>query len=377
MEDSELNELLERHRTGKSTPQDKAFLESWYLTHNQSSPFIMKEEDRASDVDQVWTHIQPDQIYPKKINSWYPIAAAAAVLIFISVGSYFWLHKKNKASINTIAKNDITPGKNQATLTLANGKKLVLGDVVTGQLAREAGVIISKTRNGELIYTARTVTGKGLLSTAFNELETSRGQQYQVVLPDGSHVWLNAASSLKYPVVFGGKERLVELKGEAYFEVSHNKAMPFKVKTPQQVVEVLGTHFNVDAYSDEKATATTLMEGSVKVTAVANHKNIVIKPGQQSTVSASGVNVQQVDTDEAIAWKNGYFQLNDENLESIMRKVSRWYNVDVEYIDNAPQSLVFSGTVSKYKNVSQVIKILELTNEVHFKIDGNRIIVSN
>ena len=153
--------------------------------------------------------------------------------------------------------------------------------------------------------------------------------------------------------------------------------MPFKVKTGQQVVEVLGTHFNVNAYNDEKATATTLMEGSVRVTALANHKNILIKPGQQSSVNSGEMNVQQVDTDEAIAWKNGYFQFNDEDLESIMRKVSRWYNVEVEYKDNAVRSLVFSGTVSKYENVSQVINILEFTNAAHFKIDGNKIIVTH
>jgi transmembrane sensor len=377
MEERELNELLERHRTGKSTPEDKAFLESWYLTYNQSDPFIMKDEDRTKDMDDVWMLIQPKQAFSKKIGLWYCIAAAAIVLVFISVGSYFLLYQKNGASTNIVAKNDVAPGKNKATLTFANGKKLALGNANTGQLAHEAGVIISKTKNGELIYTAGAVDNKAGSPGPFNMLETSRGEQYQLILPDGTHVWLNAASSLKYPVVFGGKERLVELKGEAYFEVFHNKAKPFRVKTEQQVVEVLGTHFNVDAYSDEKATATTLMEGSVKITAVTNHKNIIIKPGQQSTVSTLGVNVQQVDPDEALAWKNGYFQFNAETLESIMRKVSRWYNVDVEYKDNAPLSQVFSGTVSKYKSVSQVTRILELTNAVHFKIDGNKIIVSN
>ncbi|MDB4919682.1 FecR domain-containing protein [Mucilaginibacter sp.] len=377
MEERELNELLERYRTGQSTPEDKAFLESWYLTYNQSDPFTMKDEDRAKDLDSVWMLIQPKQAFLKKMSLWYCIAAAAIVLVFISAGSYFLLYPKNGVSTNIVAKNDVAPGKNKATLTLANGKKLVLGNAITGQLAHEAGVVISKTKNGELIYTSGAADNKAVSPGPFNMLETSRGEQYRLILPDGTHVWLNAASSLKYPVVFGDKERLVELKGEAYFEVFHNKTMPFRVKTEQQVVEVLGTHFNVDAYSDEKATATTLMEGSVKITAVTNHKNIIIKPGQQSTVSTLGVNVQQVDPDEALAWKNGYFQFNDENLESIMRKVSRWYNVDVEYKDNAPLSLVFSGTVSKYKNVSQVTRILELTNAVHFKIDGNKIIVSN
>lgn len=375
MEDRELNKILERYRAGKSTPEDRAFLESWYLNYNQSDPVVMEDQYRTEDVDSVWKAVQPKHSVAKNINLWYGIAAAALVFVVFAFGGYF-LYQKNKVPSTTVAKNDVAPGKNRATLTLSNGKKLVLASANAGQLAHEAGVVINKTKNGELTYTAGSENSTAASADLFNLLETSRGEQYQLILPDGTHVWLNAASSLKYPVVFGNKERLVELKGEAYFEVSHNKAVPFRVKTEQQVVEVLGTHFDVNAYADEKATATTLMEGSVKVTAVTSHTNIIIKPGQQSTVNTRGLTVQPVDTDEAIAWKNGYFQFNDETLEAIMRKVSRWYNVDVEYRDDAPISLVFSGTVSKYKNVSQVIRILELTNAVHLKIQGNKIVVS-
>jgi transmembrane sensor len=377
MEESELKEILERYRAGKSTPEDMAFLESWYLSHNQTSPYLMNDEERIEDTDLVWELIQPEQVSPKKIKLWYRVAAAAAILIFFSIGGYILIKHKNQVQINAIVRNDIVPGTSKATLTLADGDKITLGDdAITGQLADQAGVIITKKTKGELIYTARAVN-KAQLSKQFNQLETSRGEQYQVVLPDGSHVWLNAASSLRYPVAFSGKERVVELMGEAYFEVAHNKAMPFKVKTRQQEVEVLGTHFNVSAYNDEKITATTLMEGSVKVTSVADHKNTIIKPGQQSTIDSQGMQVREVDTDEALAWKNGYFLFNNENLGSIMRKISRWYNVEVVYQNDAVKSMVFSGTVSKYKNVSQVIRTLELTNEVHFKIDNNRIIVSN
>jgi len=377
MKESQLKEILERYRAGEATPEDLAFLESWYLSHNASSSFLMRDEERTADVDLIWTLIQLDQISSKKISLWYRVAAAAVVLIFVSVGGYFLIRQKNLVPANVVAKSDVGPGVNKATLILADGKKLTLGDAATGQLANQAGVTITKTTKGELVYTVRAANNKAQSTKQFNELETSRGEQYQVVLPDGSHVWLNAASSLKYPVVFSGKERVVELTGEAYFEVAHNKAMPFKVKTQQQEVEVLGTHFNVNAYNDENTTATTLMEGSVKVTSVAHHKNILIKPGQQSTVNSKGMQVQQVDTDEAIAWKNGYFLFNNESLESIMRKISRWYNVEVVYKSDAPRSMVFSGTVSKYKNVSQVLKTLELTNSVHFRIDNSKITVGN
>ena len=376
MEESELKEILERYRAGESTPQDMAFLESWYLSHNQASPYLMNDEERIQDVDSVWAIIQPQDACSKN-NLWYRLSAAAAILIFLSIGGYFFVKHKNPVQTNVIVKNDARPGTNKATLTLADGKKLILGDAVSGQLANQAGVVINKAANGELIYTIRSVHSKAQLAKQFNELETARGEQYQVVLPDGSHVWLNAASSLKYPVAFSGGERVVELTGEAYFEVAHNKAMPFKVKTLRQQVEVLGTHFNVNAYNDEKITATTLLEGSVKVTSAADHRNTIIKPGQQSVTGGGEIRVREVDTDEAMAWKNGYFLFNNENLGSIMRKISRWYNVDVLYQNDAAQSMVFSGTVSKYKNVSQVIRILELTNAVHFRIDNNRVIVSN
>lgn len=376
MEESELKEILERYRAGESTPQDMAFLESWYLSHNQASPYLMNDEERIQDVDSVWAIIQPQDACSKN-NLWYRLSAAAAILIFLSIGGYFFVKHKNPVQTNVIVKNDARPGTNKATLTLADGKKLILGDAVSGQLANQAGVVINKAANGELIYTIRSVDSKAQLAKQFNELETARGEQYQVVLPDGSHVWLNAASSLKYPVAFSGGERVVELTGEAYFEVAHNKAMPFKVKTLRQQVEVLGTHFNVNAYNDEKITATTLLEGSVKVTSAADHRNTIIKPGQQSVIGGGEIRVREVDTDEAMAWKNGYFLFNNENLGSIMRKISRWYNVDVLYQNDAAQSMVFSGTVSKYKNVSQVIRILELTNAVHFRIDNNRVIVSN
>ncbi|MGN6638718.1 MAG: FecR family protein [Mucilaginibacter sp.] len=376
MEESELKDLLERYRTGKATPEDKAFLESWYLTHNSSAPFEMEDEERAEDVNSVWALIQPDNASSKNIYVWYRFSAAAIVLFIISLGGYFLLLQKKQVSTHVLAKNDVAPGKNKATLTLADGKKVVLSDAANGKLVSEGGVAISKTQNGKIIYIATAIAAKPQGPAQFNELETTKGEQYQVVLPDGSHVWLNAASSLKYPVAFTGRERLVELNGEAYFEVAHNKAMPFKVKTPQQIVEDLGTHFDVSAYSDERITATTLIEGSVKITSIDGHKNILIKPGQQSAVDADGINVREVDTDGAIAWKNGYFQLDDENLESFMRKVSRWYNVEVIYKDNAPKSLLLSGTVSKYGNVSEIIHVLELTGKVHFQVENNRIIVT-
>lgn len=376
MEDKQIIHLLEKRKTGTLSPREEAILESWYNHEAANINTEIDNNDLHKNLKLIGKRLPLS--YPSSLKIIWPvITVAAAALIILSFGGYFLSRQKKINEINTLVKNDIAPGKNKATLTLANGKKVILSDAANGKLATEAGVSIKKTKNGELIYVADVVAETSQASPQFNTLETARGEQYQVILPDGSHVWLNAASSLKYPVTFAGKERLVELTGEAYFEVAHNKNMPFKVKTQQQEVEVLGTHFNINAYDDEKATATTLIEGSVKVTLASNNKNTVIKPGQQAMVHNAYLAVQQVDTDDAIAWKNGYFQFNDENLENIMRQISRWYDVDVQYQDNTLKAQTFGGTVSRYKNVSEVIKTLEFTNAVHFEVEGKRIVVTN
>ncbi|MGY0036944.1 FecR family protein [Pedobacter sp. NJ-S-72] len=210
-------------------------------------------------------------------------------------------------------------------------------------------------------------------------METPKGGQYQLVLPDGTKVWLNAASSLRYPVAFQGNERKVELTGEAYFEVAKDKTRPFEVYSNNQVVQVLGTHFNINAYSNEPFVSTTLLEGSVKVTNSLTNAQKIIRPGQQSLISKdgqAGIEVKNMDLDEAVAWKNGYFMFNEEELESILKKVSRWYNVDVQYEQEELKHQLFSGTLSKYSNVSQVLKKLEMLQSIHFKIEGRKIIVT-
>jgi transmembrane sensor len=316
----------------------------------------------------------------RQITWWKWLGSAAASLVLVSLIVLFYT-KYHYGDRNMVIKvkqqnHDIAPGSNKAVLTLANGSLIVLDSAENGELARQAGIKVYKTKNGELVYQG-TPDGQNIgVPDANNTISTPKGGQYKVSLPDGTKVWLNAASSLSYPAVFTGKERRVELSGEAYFEVAHNKSMPFKVKTANQVVEVLGTHFNINAYNDESLTNTTLIEGSVKVTSGIN-KKVIIKPGQQSTLKGNTLNIRMVDTDEFIAWRNGYFQFSEEDLSSIMRKISRWYNVEVEYKDEKLQNNHYSGTVSRYENVSQIIKVLELSNAAHFKIEGNKIIVAH
>jgi transmembrane sensor len=212
--------------------------------------------------------------------------------------------------------------------------------------------------------------------TVYNTIETPKGGQYRIDLPDGTMVWLNAGSSLRYPNRFAGQERKVALTGEAYFEVAKNKQMPFRVVSGKQVVEVLGTHFNINAYTDEASVKTTLLEGSVNVLLQETHQSELLNPGQQAVVKYNGssIVVQPVKVEEAVAWKNGYFMFVDADLESIMRQLARWYDVEVAYEGNLG-SLKFGGMVSRSKSIAQTLRILELTGNVRFKVAGRRVTV--
>jgi transmembrane sensor len=320
-----------------------------------------------------------NKLNTRPIVSWWWIGSVAASIILISSIIIFAQHSYQgyqQVAVVKPFKNDIAPGSNKAVLTLGNGHKIILNDAKNGQLADEANTKITKAKDGRLVYNTTNNTQASQPAVDYNTVSTPNGGQYEVELPDGTKVWLNASSSLRYPTRFAGNERKVELSGEAYFEVSHNKAMPFKVKTASQEIEVLGTHFNVNSYTDEPATNTTLLEGSVKITS-GKAQSVVIKPQQQASLKSAGFDVREVDADEAIAWKNGYFEFSEENLGSIMRKISRWYNVEIIYTDKGLESQVFSGSISKYKNISQVIKLLELTKVADFNIQGNKIIITH
>lgn len=311
-------------------------------------------------------------------NRW--IAVAAMLLIILTAGLVFFRSENLPAdhTVNkVISKPNIVPGSDKAILTLSNGRQIVLNDSTTGQLASQAGTLIAKTGTGQLIY---TVDSSGIsgpeknIEEVFNTLTIPRGGQYQVTLPDGTQVWLNSASVLKFPAIFKGKRRVVELDGEAYFAVSKNKKMPFIVHTKDQDIEVLGTHFNVNSYADESATKTTLLEGSVKIVSQASQVTLI--PGQQAQTdrNSSSINVMSVRVQDAIAWKNGYFVFNDERLESIMRRIARWYDVEYQLKDEL-KDLSLLGIIERSKDISSLLKILESTGSVHFKIEGRTIIV--
>jgi transmembrane sensor len=367
MDDKALAGIIERIANNTASDEDVAIYNAWCQSFQERGEAIPDFEEiqrrMLLKIDQ-----RIDEA-PKRIYPFYRIAAAASILLFLSIGGYFLFHKQQTQQTAQNQSQDIAPGGNKAYLTLANGKKISLTDAANGALAKQAGVQISKRAGGQLVYQATASTeGTG---TEYNTAETPKGGQYEVNLADGTRVWLNAASSLKYPTQFKGKDRTVELTGEAYFEVAHNQSKPFRVKSNGQTVEVLGTHFDINAYADEAATKTTLLEGSVRV---ASSTTEILKPGQQAILQDDHLTVSPANTEEAVAWKNGYFRFNDEKIESIMRQLSRWYDIEVQY-SGQPSGIGFYAKSSRFKNISEVLHMLEQTKGVHFKIEGRRVTV--
>lgn len=309
-------------------------------------------------------------------RSFYPwISAAAAVLLIVGIALFYFNspkpeqhHLQAKA-----ASKEAVPGRTAATLILAGGQHIELLNVSDGKIADQSGVEIFKAAENKLVYKASNTS---LKSTQINTVLTTNGEQYSVDLPDGTKVWLNAASSLKFPTTFASfANRTVELTGEAYFEVAKDKHHPFIVKTDKQEIKVLGTHFNVSSYADEKLTKTTLLEGSVKVVSRENASSMAtLKPGQQAELSVKTLKVKEVDLSESMAWKNGDFNFENEAFSSILNQVSRWYNVEI--IDNGNHDgLKLSGMVSRSKSLSTVLKSLEATAKVKFNIEGSKVTV--
>ncbi|HEY1201302.1 MAG TPA: FecR domain-containing protein [Niastella sp.] len=326
-------------------------------------------------------------------RSWVRITAAAAILLLIgSVAYYSWLKPVKKEVVASLGPAaNILPGGNKATLTLGDGSVIVLDSAANGALAQQGSSQITKAKNGELIYEetaqisgAPHVTHHSPL--AYNTLATPRGGQYQLVLPDGSKVWLNAVSSIRYPASFTGTERRVEITGEAYFEVTHNKKVPFVVTTNGTNVTVLGTHFNVNTYAYENAQRVTLLEGSVRVSqsgsgpaskreqsTIGNKNSVILKPGQQAALTAdSRFTIHETDVEQAVAWKNGKFSFGETaDIKSVMNQVADWYNVNVVYKGATNRHI--SGTISRNVNLGLLLQMLKATGVANFNVEGKTV----
>ena len=307
--------------------------------------------------------------------NWFYRISAAIIISAVAVGGYFILFRSEKKQPVTISaqivKKDIpAPASSNAILTLSNGKTILLDSASNGSLAVQGNIDVVKSADGQIVY-----NGKANGEMQYNILTVPKGSKVAgITLADGTKLWLNAGSSVKYPVAFSGNERKVEITGEAYFEVAHNAAIPFKVQKDSMQVTVLGTHFNVNAYEDETDIKVTLLEGAVKI----NKGKAVglLKPGQQASIGRGIKTFNEVDTDEAVAWINGKFQFGEAaDITSVMKQISRWYNVDIEYKGTVAGHI--GGTISRTENVSQVLKMLEMTGVVTFKMNDKKIVVMN
>jgi len=316
---------------------------------------------------------QPARLVSLLSRKW--VRYAAAVFILAGLGLFYLLQPKTASNAQQVAEqnvvNDVAPGKNGAILTLIDGSTVVLDSLGNGWLTTQSGTKVQLV-NGQLVYEAGAAPP---VAVGYNTMTTPKGRQFQLVLPDGSKVWLNAASSIRYPIVFNGAERRVEITGEAYFEVAHHASKPFRVQVNNETeIEVLGTHFNINAYDNEESINTTLLEGAVRIKN--NKQRIVLTPGQQAQVSGRQAIkvVDDVDVDKVMAWKNGVFNFNDASLQEVMRQLERWYDIEVVYEKDVPP-LEFYGKMGKDLSLTAVLSGLEKSN-VHFRLEeGRRLVV--
>lgn len=387
MDKDHLDELLKKYGAGTCNEEERQAVEKWYASYDN-------EGDQARDTS--LTGQQDHVLYSKIVNKlrqegeWdsnkknilslkrrvFRWVAAAAIIVLLGGSFYFWSSSKKSTDIVLVNKNenrfknDIEPGGNKAVLELADGSQLILDNQQNGTIAQQGNMNVIKLNSGQVSYDKK---GDPAEEVFYNTLSTPRGGQYQIILPDGSKAWLNASSSLRFPTAFNGKERVVELTGEGYFEITRNKSMPFKVKADEMTVEVLGTHFNVMAYANEQSVKTTLLEGLVKVSG--KELSSFLKPGQQAAFLAekNTINITSSDTEEAVAWKNKLFWFHDADIKTVMRQIERWY--DVEVVFEATVTKKFKGSIPMDLSAIKVFNILEQTGGVHFRIDGKRIYV--
>ena len=358
----ELTLILAANRISPATGDEAQVWESIQKTldlQNEAMPGVNKSSGKVFKMNfKYWT-------------------AAASIILLLGVG-FFYFSKRNSTSIvksipEKVIENDLKPGGNKAILTLADGQQIILDSSQNGSLGQQGNASVIKLDDGRVAY--KNLDEK-LTDIVYNTISTPRGGQYQVDLADGSKVWLNAASSIRFPTRFSGGERKVEITGEAYFEVAKKPGVPFEVLLANgSKVQVLGTHFNVMSYENEKDIETTLFEGSVRF--VNEVSSVIIKPGQQVVMHESTAKlaiIDQVNEDAVLAWKNGKFYFNEVDIQTVMNQIARWYDVDVEYRGKVDK--VFAGTISRNVSASNIFKILEATGGVSFQIEGKKVIVS-
>lgn len=374
--------LAEKWMKGTITPEEAEEYAAWYNA-GQDEPVEIPASFAANEAEheeRIWRKIAARTGFPDNTATAAPLRrrrwwAAAAVTAAIVTAGYCWHHWQTKTSrppqLATTMVPDAPPGSDKAVLTLGNGRQIILDSAGNGALAQQGGVHIVKKADGSILYVDQhsgTVT-----DTLYNTMTVPKGGQYKLILPDGSHVWLNAASSLRYPVAFSSRERTVELDGEGYFEVASIAGSPFRVKVRHTQIAVLGTSFNVMAYREENDIQTTLLTGAVKIKQGTTEK--IIAPGQQAVVNNENghISVGETETTLATAWKDGQFRFSGNNIPMVLRQISRWYNIDIVYQGPIPQGHI-TGKVPRNMKLSGVIRILELSG-IRCRQEAGRLLI--
>lgn len=386
--------MLDRYLKNQSNTKEKEKLDEFFEENSNSIEASKSIENLSKLEDKIFNYIQfgiKEQFKKESTSNRIPylqIAASILVIFLFSTTIYFYrssiASKSQLPIVQGVAKiEDKQPAKNIAILTLGNNSQIVLDEATNGEIAQESGVSILKTDKGELIYKIRNsnnLSNNDL--NKYNTISTPMGGKFKVILPDGSLVVLNAASTLKYPLHFDEKLRKVSFTGEAYFEISklvdkQKKRIPFYVYSNNQIVEVLGTHFNINSYDNEEYSKTTLLEGSVKII---NEKSTatakILKPGQQAVIKRGDVQTKILIADEAqaLAWKDGYFLFKNTNIKDVVNELERWYNVDIQYEDEMEFENI-TGYISRNVKISSVLKMLQLSGIVNYEISGSKIII--
>lgn len=380
----EVKSLLKKYNNKTATPEEKRKLEFWYETIN--GQYVGNKSDETTQLKkeifgQITSKIdsKAKQTTLKSRNKVLTLffTRAAILIAILSAGIFFYSKKtdavQSTSAIINVAKTTIKPGGNNAVLTLADGSTIILNHTADGEISNQSGVNITKTKSGELVYTFSGQTNTK--NTGINKVSTPKGGQYHLILVDGTNVWLNANSSIEFPAAFAGNDRKVDVTGEVYFEVFKNKIKPFIVSTPQSEIKVLGTHFNVNAYEDEAYEKTTLLEGSIELKR--GQGKAVLVPGKQAVTTKSSAQIKLNDVDDlesVIAWKNGYFQFDHADLQSVMRQVSRWYNVSVSY-KGSILNKEYSGKIPRIVTTDKLIQMLNYSG-INCKIENNQITVN-
>ena len=388
MDKEQFQRLAEKISSGVATEKEVARYNYYYNFFQEESVWDENLLGSKEEIEEALHSriIEKLPSYPTKVKRFPYLKIAAAIAVIVSSILFLSKYEPNKPAPvytkqNIPVQQDVDPGTDKAVLTLSDGTIIQLDEIENGVVANQAGTQISKEENGQIAYSSVSNTsGKNANGEVFNTIHIPRAGQYQLTLPDGTKVWLNSSSTLKYPVSFVKNTRVVELDGEAYFEVAtlystmdHKQKRPFIVKTSKQQIEVLGTHFNVNAYDNENVLKTTLIEGSVRVSPIGSGVGKILQPGQQALLTKEG-NLRlasDIDTEEVIAWKDGMFYFNNTDLSVILRQLSRWYDVDID-IQAIPRKK-FNGILPRSVKLSQVLQMMEKTSGLKFAIQERRI----